>query len=341
MAKVDKILSDKDVQFEFKELLQLKHIDKKLDAYTAIKFLLKDIYYKNKKSDIAKLGWNRPEDIPFYPKESSFRTATSGTFYNPKLIVAGRKTVEYDFIRAYTQLMEKISLPYQTILNVKNTNDKVLNRLNSYTGKATPYSDLKTFMFFQVDMIGIKKPNTYISYGNFSYGEELNIKKTWLTEIEVKLIMDFYEVEYFNVRDSYTFKCKKGLLNDYFDRIEPLRYNPKFEKIYKAMRTTIFGIIGQKKLRKGEENSANVPFYNRAYASMVVGVFRDRIIRYEQKYVHSEYGLWQIKLDGLYFMQEVPLFEKLLANGFVTKKIHTITEDEEKVARRMIKTGVL
>ena len=66
---------------------------------------------------------------------------------------------------------------------------------------------------------------------------------------------------------------------------------------------------------------------------MVAGVFRDRMVRYEQKYVHSAYGLLKIRTDGLYFRSEVPEFEELYKLGVVKKKFIQYPKKKSKSFR--------
>ncbi|HAQ6379969.1 TPA: hypothetical protein LTU30_002916 [Enterococcus faecium] len=328
-----------EMQNKIKRLVGLGWMTRgKLDSFSTIKYLLMDIYRQNKKTGIHFLGYDKPEDAPFFVPSSAYRASTSGSMYNLDLFEEGAKMIEYDFNEAYSRIMRNYPLPSNTYLKAKyNTDQAILRAINR--PKVRPYENLKTYMFFLVNFEGTAKEGTYANPKSQSmfadYGENPKTanEPIWLSEIELTLILDYYDIKEMEVLDSHTFLTKKGLLKEYFERIEPLKTDPDTLKLYKNLRTKVFGAIGQKSLREGETNTFDkYSMYNRAYSSMVAGVFRDRMVRYEQKYVHSAYGLLKIRTDGLYFRSEVPEFEELYKLGVVKKKVHTISKEEVEKA---------
>jgi len=326
------------MQKKIRDALGLWVSKRKLDSFSSMKWLLKDIYDKRKtKTDLRYLGWEDPALAPFYLEE--YRAPTSHSRYNLELIKAGDKKIEYDFAQAYTVIMMNYKLPSNTYLkNVKWDTEKVIrDRIFSYKEKK-PYADLDTFMIFEVELKGKAKKGTYAhpkAQGMLSrYGNNLNIIGKPLTEIELKILVDYYDIERFVVLDSHVFKCRRGMLAEYFERIEPLKTEPELQKLYKHMRTKVYGLIGQQKLSDSDKGFFNQPIYNRIFSAMVAGAFRDIMVRYEQKYVDSPYGLIAIVTDGIYFKTEVPEFERLLKTGAVKKKEHIITLEEEQEAKK-------
>lgn len=327
-------------QEEIKRILQLEYLTRaKLDAYNGNLYLLRDIFRNQKKSKIHRLGWKDPKEIPFYPTAGAgFVASTSGSQYNIDQIIVGKEKIEYDFSEAYTNIMRSYYLPSNTFLSsIKYDCQKIKKRFAEYH-KTRPYRELKTFIFMTVDIKAIANESTYTEWGGMlaNYTRFLTGIIT-VSEIELKLIYDFYEIKQLVVLDSFVFQTCKGMLDDYFSRIDKLKNNELTNKYYKGMRNKIYGTIGKlemtaadRKFQFPDDMPGNPKFapYNRAFSAMVAGVFRDRIARYEQKYVNSEYGLINIRTDGLYFRKEVPEFEKLHAAGVVKKKIHVITEED-------------
>lgn len=330
---------------ELKKVLHMTYLTRaKLEPFNANKYLLKDIWKNStKKSGIHSLGWERPENIPFYPggekNPESYRASTSGGKYNSERIVVGEKVVEYDFNEAYTNILRNYALPSNTFLpNAKFDTEKIKNRLAEYD-RPHPYRELKTFVFVECYIWASAKEGTFVGasnsrssmlevYGRSFDGTQEIDRKMIVSEIELKLIFDFYDVKEFLVYGTYTFRTKKDLLKEYFERVAPLKENELTKKAYKAMRNKLYGQISALKLGKIDENIFQFPMYNRAIGAFVTGVFREKMVRYEQKYVNSEYGLIMIKTDGLYFLKEVPEFEKLYKAGVVKKKEHVITEED-------------
>ncbi|EHZ0460508.1 hypothetical protein K5G30_002390 [Enterococcus faecalis] len=338
MDKEDKKIPEQ-YQEKLKDLLGLSYLTRaKIDAYSANLYLLKDIVLNQKKSKVHKLGWTDPEAIPFYPIGDSFRAPSSGSGYNLETVAIGEKMIEYDFKEAYPTIMRSHKLPSNTFLkNVSYDRDKIEKRFSEYPEKQ-PYKRLSTFSFFKVEIVAKRKEETYWDKNSFLARYPGNLMETiTLSEIELKLLYDFYDIKKLNVLDSYTFRTQDNLLEDYFSRIEKVKEAGKIDsgmlKNYKKMRNKCFGLIAKGELGNFAKDRFEIPIYNRAYSAMVAGVFRDVMARYEQKYVHSEYGLLLIKTDGIYFKKEVPEFEKLLQVGMVRKHIHTITEDSFKRAR--------
>lgn len=339
----DKYLNDPQ-QIKIRKMLKLEWVTKrKLDEFSAMKYLLREIYEKNKKSGIEKIGWEAPDLIPFNPTGFAYKASTSGSFYNLKLIRANETKYEYDFVEAYTTIMRNYLLPSNTYLKaVKIDTEKALKRIREYYPEKRPYAELQTFTFYKIEIDMRAKDSTFADPNSQSmlsdYGEMFNDEIT-VSEIELKLLFDFYDVKNFKVLDNHTFKCKKGMLDEYFNRIEPLQHDPDTLKLYKRMRNKVYGTIGQKRFVEGEASFFNQPFYNRAFSAMVAGVFRDRMVRYEQKYVHSPYGLIDIRTDAFFFRKEVPEFEKFVELGIMKKKVHTITMEEENIALDRISVG--
>lgn len=319
------VLSDR-----LKELLNMKYLTRaKLDPYNANKYLLKDIWKNNKKSGIHFLGWDDPEKIPFYPQGDSFRAPTSGGRYNDDLLIVGNDMVEYDFNEAYTTILRNYPLPSNTYLaHAKFTTEKIIDRLAEYD-KPHPYRDLKTFVFVDFYMEAFAKPETFISpYGSnlVNYGKTIASRMT-TTEVELKLIFDFYDVKAFEVMETHTFKMRSGMLDDYFARIEPLKGDEIAGGAYKFMRNKVFGQISATEHKGADAKIFNFPMYNRAAGAFVTGVFRDRMTRFEQKYVNDEdYKLLLMRTDALYFNKEVPYFEALTQRGITKRVDETITE---------------
>lgn len=319
-------------QEKLKQALGLEYLTRaKLDSYTANLYLLKDIWKNNRKSEIHNLGFEDPAEIPFYPVGDSYKASTSGSKYNHELIIENEMMIEYDFSEAYTNIMRTYYLPSNTYLDkVKYTTDKMESRLLSYPDKQ-PYREMKTFTFFKVDISAVAKDGTYTEWGSmFSSYTQFMTGVMVFSEVELKLIYDFYDIKKIELLENYTFRCKQGLLNDYFERIDELKLQDDegLLRIYKQMRNKIYGTIGKTGLNAADEKNFKFPIYNRAFSSMVAGVFRDRIARYEQKYVNSDYGLIMIKTDGLYFRKEVPEFENLYEKGIVKRKVHVISSDD-------------
>ncbi|EAL7691336.1 hypothetical protein DVE55_09380, partial [Campylobacter jejuni] len=151
----------------------------------------------------------------------------------------------------------------------------------------------------KVAIEAIAKESTYTAFGSHFQQYRKNLSRTLtVTEIELKLIMDFYDVKALEILETYTFRTRKGLLEDYFEKIDRLKEDEETKFFYKMLRNKIYGTIGKRELSTHEAKIFKFPMYNRAFSSMVAGVFRDRIARYEQKYVNSEYGLVLIKTDG-------------------------------------------
>lgn len=344
------------VQSEIKRILKLEYLNRaKLDAYSSNLYLLKDLYVnsRSKKDGIRHLGYERPEDIPFFPEGFSYRAATSGSKYNEELLVLQETMVEYDFSEAYTNIMRTYALPSNTYLpSVSFDKEKLVQRFDAYNKMKHPYRDMKTFLFFKIKISAIGYDETYTEWGSAfqDYTKYLQDEIT-ISEIELKLIFDHYAIIELEVLETYGFRCRKGLLNEYFERLDPLKQSPDKEigDLYKGMRNKLYGTIGKRELSQHESRILDLPDYyleekgidratlrneqsitpifNRAFSSAVAGIFRDRIARLEQKYVKSEYGLVLIRTDGLYFRKEVPEFEKWVAAGIVKKKVHTITDD--------------
>lgn len=323
-------------QQQLKELLGLEYLTRaKLDAYNANLYLMRDIVVNQKKSKIHKLGWEDPKAIPFYPMGDSYRAPTAGAKYNTEVVALGEKMIEYDFKEAFPTIMRSHKLPSNTFLkNVSYDREKLEKRFSEYSEKQ-PYKNLSTFSFVTVEITATAKENTYTEYGSAFDRYRKNFMQTiTLSEIELKLIYDFYDIKKLNVLETYTFRTQEGLLEDYFSRIEKVKEagnsNPEMLKNYKKMRNKAYGVVGKLKLSELDKRVFKIPIYNRAYSAMVAGVFRDVMARYEQKYVNTEYGLLMIKTDGIYFKNEVPEFEKLAQVGMVRKHIHTITENSFK-----------
>lgn len=338
MSKEDKKIAD-DLQAELKKVLGLEYLTKKkLDAYNANLFLLKDIWKNNKQSQIKYLGWDDPEKIPFYPEADSFKASSSLCKYNTDKLVMNAEMIEYDFTEAYTNIMRIYKLPSNTYLKNKPTTDKVLGRMSEHQANPSkhPYRELSTFWFIQMDIEAIRKESTYAKKGSMLslYGDVLSARNLILSEIELKLIFDFYNVKKLEVTDGHMFRTRKGMLDDYFQRVDKLKDIEAFRKnkTYKKMRNNLYGQIGKLELGDYGKKVFSFPIYNRALSSMVAGVFRDMMIRFEQKYVNSEYDLLFIRTDGIYFRKEVPEFEILASKGVVKKKIHTIGDQEFQMA---------
>ena len=362
----NEVMKSDAFQKKVKTMLGLTYLTRaKLDGFNGNHYILKDIYVNSTKntSQIHYLGWDDPQKIPFYPDTDSYRGATSGSKYNKELLVPNERMIEYDFAEAYTNIMRNYKLPSNVYLeNVRFDKEKLLERLVSYD-KPQPYKELSTFVFVKVAIEAIAKESTYTAFGShFQPYKELstfvfvkvaieaiakestytafgshfqqyrkNLSRTLtVTEIELKLIMDFYDVKALEILETYTFRTRKGLLEDYFEKIDRLKEDEETKFFYKMLRNKIYGTIGKRELSTHEAKIFKFPMYNRAFSSMVAGVFRDRIARYEQKYVNSEYGLVLIKTDGLYFKKEVPEFEALNKKGIVKKKVHVITDHDVK-----------
>lgn len=327
-----------EYQQELKDTLGIGYMKRAMDAYSANLYTLRDICWNNKKSPIHHLGYEDPEAIPFYPIGDSSRASTSGTKYNIDKISFGDKKVQYDFTEAYTNIMRAYSLPTNSYLaHVKYDREKIEKRLSGYTGNH-PYRDMKTFIFVKIDIKARVKEGTYLGdYGMIAdYRDYLDGIWT-LTEIELKLIYDFYNILDLVVLDTYTFRCEKNMLAEYFSRIDKLKENKRTLKFYKQMRNLLYGQINKFELSPFDEKfldyddpKRNFPIRNRAFGSAVLAIFRDKMARYEQKYVNSEYNLWDIRTDALYFTKEVPEFEKLVPLGIVKKYVGIITEDDFK-----------
>lgn len=327
-----------EYQQELKEVLGIGYMKKSMDSYSAILYTLRDICWNNKKSAIHRLGYEDPEAIPFYPIGDSSRASTSGTKYNMDKINIGDKKVQYDFVEAYPSIMRAYSMPTNSYLgHLTYDREKLEKRLFGYTGNH-PYRDMKTFLFLKVEINARAKEGFYLGHNSqmSEYREKLDGVWT-LTEIELKLIYDFYDVYDLIVLKTHAFRCEKNLLIDYFDRIDKLKKNPRTLKFYKEMRNTAYGIINKLELKKFDESllvpddpRKKFPVRNRAYGSALTGIFRDKMVRYEQKYVNSEYGLWDIRTDALFFTKEVPEFEQLVPVGVVKKKTGIITEADFK-----------
>lgn len=308
---------------------------RKLDPYSTMRWVIKDIFEQRKtKTDLRYIGWCNPKDLPI-PGGLEFNAATSGSYYNIDLYKLGEKIIEYDFNQAYTNIMKNYSLPTNTYLkHIKHGEKKVADRFDAYNAHDFEYSNLSTFMILDVDLEGYACEWTYAetdSQGMLKdYGRELKLVNHRLTEIELKLLIDHYHITRFVVYETFLFKCKKGMLDEYFKRIEPISEYPELSKVYKRLRTSIFGYIGQRELKKGDEGFFDQPIYNRVYSAMVAGAFRDKMVRYEQKYVHSEYGLMYIVADGIYFKKEVPELEELVSEGVLKKNVKKISEKTMK-----------
>lgn len=325
-----------EYQKELKEALGIGYLDRKLDAYSANLFLLRDICWNQPKSAIHHLGYEDPEAIEFYPADDSFRASTSGTKYNINKIKVGDSKIQYDFTEAYTNIMRSYSLPSNSYLgHVTYDREKLETRLNSYTGNH-PYRDMKTFLFVRVDITARAKNGVYLGDGGMlaDYRNKM-IGEFTLTEIELKLIYDFYDVYDLTVIESHVFRCRKNMLADYFERLDKTKENARILQFYKPMRNKIFGQISKlelsafdKGLLRPDDPKKAFPIRNRAFGSAVTGIFRDKMARYEQKYVDSEYNLFDIRTDALYFTKEVPEFERLVPVGIVKKKTGIIMEDD-------------
>lgn len=330
----NEVMKSDAFQTKVKTMLGLTYLTRaKLDGFNGNHYILKDIYVNSTKntSQIHYLGWDDPQKIPFYPDTDSYRGATSGSKYNKELLVPNERMIEYDFAEAYTNIMRNYKLPSNVYLeNVRFDKEKLLERLASYD-KPQPHKELSTFVFVKVAIEAIAKESTYTAFGSHFQQYRKNLSRTLtVTEIELKLIMDFYDVKALEILETYTFRTRKGLLEDYFEKIDRLKEDEETKFFYKMLRNKIYGTIGKRELSTHEAKIFKFPMYNRAFSSMVAGVFRDRIARYEQKYVDSEYGLVLIKTDGLYFKKEVPEFEALNKKGIVKKKVHVITDHDVK-----------
>lgn len=327
----NELMKSEEFQNKIKKMLGLTYLTRaKLDDFNGNHYILKDIYVNSSKntSQIHYLGWDDPQKIPFYPDTDSYRGATSGNKYNKELLVPNEQMVEYDFTEAYTNIMKNYKLPSNVYLeNVSFDKNKLLARFENYD-KPQPYRDLSTFVFVKVAIEAVAKEDTYTGFGSHFLQYRKNLSRTLtVTEIELKLIIDFYDVKFLEIIETFTFRNRKGLLEDYFKKIDKLKEDEETRFFYKLLRNKIYGTIGKRDLSAHQAKIFKFPMYNRAFSSMVAGVFRDRIARYEQKYVNSEYGLVLIKTDGLYFKKEVPEFEMLHKKGIVKKKNHIITDN--------------
>jgi hypothetical protein len=320
-------------QSKIKELLNMTYLTKaKLDPFSANMYLLKDILKNNQKTTLTNLGWENPTDIPFNPDGLSYQGPTSGSRYNQDKINFGDKKVMYDFNAFFASIMRNYSLPSNTFLSsVKMTHDKIIDRLDSYASRY-PYKNLKTFVFVKIDIHAAAKPGVHIDTGSMLYGwtKVIYQKNIVISEIELKIICDYYDVKDLKIIDSYVFRCRNDLFVDYFDRIDILASDSDQDvvKFHKGMRNRLYGLVGKHRLTDAQANVFSIPIYNRACASFVGAVARDIMLRLEQKYVNSEYDMFMIKTDGIYFKREVPEFEKLLQAGVVKKEVSTIDNDD-------------
>ncbi|MCH0195925.1 hypothetical protein KEL57_08350, partial [Enterococcus faecium] len=90
-----------EMQNKIKRLVGLGWMTRgKLDSFSTIKYLLMDIYRQNKQTGIHFLGYDKPEDAPFFVPSSAYRASTSGSMYNLDLFEEGAKMIEYDFNEA-------------------------------------------------------------------------------------------------------------------------------------------------------------------------------------------------------------------------------------------------
>lgn len=337
-----------------KKLLHMEYLTKRaIDSYSAIFYLLKDIWRnsRSKKAPIFSLGYETPKSIPFYPGgngkfDKSYLGPTSGTQYNDDLIVNGDQMVEYDIRQAYTSVMRSYALPSNKLFDgVKMTTEKLEKRFADYESKRHPYRDLKTLAFIDCKIAARAKPDTYLGRGAMlqtNYGNSLMSSNLIVSEIELKAIFDFYDVMSFSVNDSFVFQTKKGLLQDYFDRIEVIRVYAEAAgdqlllDAYKDMRNKVYGAVGRVELLENSGSVFKFPMYNRAFSSMVSGVVRDTMLRYEQKYVNSEYGLIMIKTDGIYFKNEVPEFNRAVELGAFRRHDHLIDKKADMWKKQTI-----
>lgn len=336
-GKKKEVKKETEAEKELKKVLGLQWVTRtRLEAYNANQYLFRDICHNQPKSDITRyLGWDDPAKIPYYPMPGEgYKGATSGSDYNIELMIPGEQKIEYDFREAYTNIARRYALPSNTFLNhVKYDREKIEQRFAEYP-KKLPYANMSTFAFLDVEISAIAKEDTYTKWGSHfqNYTEAMYQARMHVTEIELKLIYDYYDIKELIIHDSFVFRCRKNLLADYFNRIDLLKDNELTQQYYKAMRNKAVGLIGKTKLQTIDEKAFKYPFYNRAFSAMVYGVFRDVIARYEQKYVYSPYVLLKIKTDGLYFLKEVPEFEKLHQLGIVKKKVSLITEEDRAEA---------
>lgn len=334
--KIEKIPTE--YQKELKDMLGIGYLDRKLDAYSANLFLLRDICWNHSKSAIHHLGYEDPEAIEFYPADDSYRASTSGTKYNINKINIGDPKIQYDFTEAYTNIMRSYSLPSNSFLKaVKYDTAKLEKRFADYNGNH-PYRDMKTFIFVKIDIMARAKNGVYLGSGGMLSGYRNKMMGEFiLTEIELKLIYDFYDIYELKILDSYVFRCRKFMLADYFERLDNVKKNPRTIQFYKPMRNKIYGQISKlelsefdRSLLRPDDPRKKFPIRNRAFGSAVTAIFRDKFVRYEQKYVNSEFTLWDIRTDELYFTKEVPEFERLIPVGIVKKKTGIISESDFK-----------
>lgn len=336
-----------DLLKKFLGLDYLKRID--IDAYSANRFLLKDIWKNQPHAGVHHLGYDDPQSIPFNPgavdtdpnsttSNEGYRAATSGSKYNAELLVPGEDMIEYDFKEAYTNIMRMYHLPSNTYLEkVKMTKEKLEKRFAEFDTQKHPYREMKTFCFIRFSIAATVKPGVYTERGSmlFTYGEDFTADDLILSEIELRMIFEYYDIIFFDVIDSYVYRTRKGMLDEYFDRIDKLKLigeqagDDELISLYKTMRNKIYGQIGINQIAANEK-TFRFPMYNRAFSAAVAGVLRDMMIHYEQNYVNSEYGLVMIKTDGIYFKNTVPEFDKLAAAGIVRRKEHIIDSSVDK-----------
>lgn len=166
----------------------------------------------------------------------------------------------------------------------------------------------------------------------------------YLSEVEIKQIYDYYDIDLFDIRqfkvlDTFTFKTAMGIADEYYNEIQKIKEinHPLADRFYKDVRNYFHGFIGSNKgdvknytktmfgkdnikdLSARKEALDNAGVFNKAYQNALYSIWRDLLLRYEQKYVNN--GLLAIKTDALIFDREIPEFEALARAGVVRKKI--------------------
>ncbi|MGG5368382.1 hypothetical protein [Enterococcus sp. DIV0240a] len=175
------------------------------------------------------------------------------------------------------------------------------------------------------------------------FGKSL-IGEYYLSEVEIKQIHDYYNIDLYDIRqfkvlDTYTFRTAMGVADEYYNEIEKIKEidHPLAERFYKDVRNYFHGFVGSNKgdvknytktmfgkdnikdLKARSKALGNAGVFSKAYQNALYSIWRDLLLRYEQKYVNQ--GLLAIKTDALVFDREIPEFEALTRAGVVRKKI--------------------
>lgn len=201
-------------------------------------------------TDYKKINTKFEELYPILDKETDDLTRRSYrggfTYLNDKYIGATLgKGIVLDVNSLYPSVMYNELLPYDKPL-LYSGKYKYDNEYNLYIQNVEVEFEIKENM---IPTIQVKNnlaflPNEYIKSSN---GEVLSL---WLTNVDLDLLKEHYNILFIKYIGGYKFKSKKGLFKEYIDKWTKQKINAKKEhnqamyRIAKLMLNSLYGKFG-------------------------------------------------------------------------------------------------